>query len=73
MQHVVQAWLAEKKGRKLLKESQSPNQQLTLGERVSQVVHETTTEPTSEPTIHNYLTALNLSSEDSNSSEEEVL
>ena len=31
--------------------------------------HETMTEPTSEPTLHNYLTALNLPSEDSNSSE----
>ncbi|KAI0220562.1 S-formylglutathione hydrolase [Lamellibrachia satsuma] len=35
MQHVVQSWLAEKKGRKLLKESQSPNQPLTLGERLT--------------------------------------
>ena len=64
MQHVVQAWMAEKR-RKLPKESQLPNQPLTLGERVSQVAHETMTEPKSEQTLHNYLTALNLPSDDS--------
>ena len=73
MQHVLQAWLAEKKRRKLSKESQSPNQPLTLGEHVSQVARETMTEPKSEPALYNYLIALNLPSKDTNSNEEEVL